>query len=88
MAGTASNSTLSNLAYSEGFETAKTFATNDLSRLGFAIQYMSDKLAGHIADITVNEADGGSYREWFSTGLGDAEALVAQAIASQNARRT
>jgi hypothetical protein len=82
MAGASDNSTLSNLAYSEGFETAKSFAVNGLSRLGFAIQYASDKLAGHVADNTVSEADGSYYRQWFAQGLGDAEALVAQAIAS------
>jgi len=73
------------IGYSEGFETGRSFAGNNLSKLGFTNQFMSDKLADHIANKDVDASKGDYYKQWFAKGLADAEALVAQAIVAQSA---
>lgn len=72
------------LGYSEGFDTGRTFAANNLSKVGFVYQLIEDKLADHIANKDLDESKGDYYRSWFAKGLADAEALVAQAISAEN----
>lgn len=72
------------LGYSEGFDTGRTFAANNLSKVGFMFQLIEDKLADHVASKDIDEVKGDYYRSWFAKGLADAEALVAQAISAEN----
>lgn len=60
--------------YSDGFLTAKIFATYELSKLGFRGQYIEDSLRSLVGIIGVEEQD--VYREWFRRGLADGETLV------------
>ena len=57
--------------YSNGFLTAKIFAANGLSKLGFEAQYVEDSLRslGEVVDRDV-------YREWHRKGLVDGETMI------------
>jgi len=64
--------------YSDGFNTAKIFASNGLSKLGFEGQYIEDSLRSLGNIIDVGEQD--VYREWLRKGLADGEALVKRIV--------
>ena len=72
------------LGYSEGFDTGRTFAASNLSKVGFMFQLIEDKLADHVANKDIDESKVDYYRSWFAKGLADSEALVAQAITAEN----
>ena len=71
------------LGYSDGFQTGRTFAATNLSKLGFVNQFINDALASHIANQEIEASDRTYYLQWFQSGLKDSEALVYQAITAQ-----
>jgi hypothetical protein len=73
------------LGYSEGFDTGRTFAANNLSRVGFLQQLIEDKLSAHISNNEIDPSKADYYRTWFTNGVTDAEALVAQAMSAEKA---
>jgi glucan 1,3-beta-glucosidase len=66
--------------YSDGFATAKIFATHSLSKLGFIDQYIDDsiKVLG-VATVPAGTAE--VYRSGFMQGLREAEGLIRTSIA-------
>lgn len=60
--------------YSDGFLTAKIFAANGLSKLGFRGQYIEDSLRS--LGNTIDAANQDVYREWFRKGLADGELQI------------
>jgi glucan 1,3-beta-glucosidase len=61
--------------YSDGFLTAKIFATYGLSKLGFTGQYIEDSLQS-LGTTVIEPGKEGYYKEWFRKGLAAGEALV------------
>ncbi|KII88646.1 glycoside hydrolase family 5 protein [Plicaturopsis crispa FD-325 SS-3] len=69
--------------YSDGFMTAKLFATYDMSRLGFAAQYINDSVKALGPDV-IEVGTEHCYTEWFMNGLQDGQAVVFGAVGAQN----
>lgn len=69
--------------YSDGFMTAKLFATYDMSRLGFASQYINDSMKALGPDV-IEVGTEHCYTEWFMNGLQDGQAVVFGAVGAQN----
>lgn len=65
--------------YSDGFVTAKLFAANGLSKLGFIDQYINDSMAA-LGVAVVSKENEGFYRGGFIDGLRDAERLVQKSL--------
>lgn len=61
--------------YSDGFLTAKVFASHDGSKLGFIGQYIEDSIRVLGPDV-VDPGTERSYRQGFMKGLEDGEAMV------------
>lgn len=80
--GPSSSEQAISLGYSEGFETGRSFAARNLSKLGFISQFIEDSLAEHIGNQDIDPVEADYYRQWFAKGLADSEALVNQAIAA------
>jgi hypothetical protein len=74
--GPSSSEQAISLGYSEGFEAGRSFAANNLSKVGFINQLIEDKLADHVANKDLEESKGDYYRSWYAKGVADAEALV------------
>lgn len=87
--GASSSEQAISLGYSEGFDTGRAFAANNLSKVGFIFQLIEDKLVEHVANKDVDESKGDYYRSWFAKGVADAEALVVSlhALLALHARR-
>ncbi|CDO72882.1 Glycoside Hydrolase Family 5 protein [Trametes cinnabarina] len=66
--------------YSDGFLTAKVFALFDMSKLGFAGQYIADSLAKLGPDV-IQPGKEHFYEQWFMEGLVDGETVVTSAVA-------
>ena len=66
--------------YADGFSTAKVFASNGLSKLGFVGQYISDSYEELLKDdsngMSKEDPERDLYSTWFLTGLRDAEAQI------------
>jgi glucan 1,3-beta-glucosidase len=62
--------------YSDGFLTAKIFASYNTSKLGFIGQYIEDSIRT-LGPTVVASGTEGSYRQWFMSGLDDGEAIIA-----------
>ncbi|KIY50500.1 hypothetical protein FISHEDRAFT_38795 [Fistulina hepatica ATCC 64428] len=65
--------------YEDGFMAAKTFATYNLSRLGFTQQYIADTVAPLVPTV-VSEHGKTYYVNGFMSGLGDGESTVDGAL--------
>jgi glucan 1,3-beta-glucosidase len=65
--------------YLHGFSTAKTFALNDFSKLGFVRQYLADNLAKLGPDV-IKPGTEQSYIDGFEDGLLDGETAIASAF--------
>ena len=61
--------------YSDGFLTAKIFASYNTSRLGFKGQYIEDSICA-LGPTVVAPGTEGSYRRSFMSGLQDGEAII------------
>lgn len=68
--------------FSDGFLTAKFFALNGMSKLGFVPQYMNDSLATQGQQV-VSAGTEQNYRDGFLRGLGDGEAAIASIVANK-----
>lgn len=70
-----------NKGYSDGFMTAKIFAQNGMSKLGFTGQYVSDSVVALGPDVIAPGTES-AYSDWFYRGLADAQKAVADAASS------
>lgn len=67
--------------YSDGFQTARIFATYNTSKLGFTAQYISDSI-WTLGPTVVAPGTEEVYRHWFMSGLQDGESLVVKTLKS------
>ena len=67
--------------YSDGFQTARIFATYNTSKLGFIAQYISDSI-WTLGPTAVAPGTEEIYRHWFMSGLKDGESLVRKTLKS------
>ncbi|CEH14860.1 hypothetical protein CBOM_02676 [Ceraceosorus bombacis] len=83
-ASTPSEQTLASRAgFSDGFKTARYFASNaNLSKLGFAQQYMEDSWSARLAlgKLNSNSGNAASYKKQFKAGLAAAEGAILKAV--------
>ncbi|PWN38740.1 glycoside hydrolase [Ceraceosorus guamensis] len=81
-ASTPSDQTLASRAgFSDGFKTARYFASNaNLSKLGFAQQYMEDSWSARLALGKLKSGNAASYKKQFKAGLAAAEGAILKAV--------
>lgn len=65
--------------YSDGFMTAKLFAMQDMSKLGFMKQYVMDS-ASTLAPLLLGEETQASYADWFLQGLQEGQQVISTAV--------
>jgi glucan 1,3-beta-glucosidase len=65
--------------YSDGFLTAKIFATYKTSKLGFIGQYIEDSIKA-LGPAIIEPGTEEAYRHWFRSGLGDGQLIVVSAV--------
>ena len=73
--------------YSDGFVTAKLFAANGLSKLGFIDQYINDSMAA-LGVSVVSKGNEGFYRDGFMDGLRAAERLIQKSLDNDPSSRS
>lgn len=74
---------LSYKGYSDGFMTAKIFATRDMSKLGFDGQYIQDSIA-RLGSGVVPQGKENQYRTAFLMGQGDGEAIIVAGLQNRS----
>ena len=65
--------------YTDGFTTAKVFASHNMSKLGFTGQYMMDTMITKVGQVSGTEKD---YKDAFMQGLIAGENMVQSTAAS------
>ncbi|KAL4253866.1 glycosyl hydrolase 5 (cellulase A) family protein [Abortiporus biennis] len=69
----------SSKGYSDGYQTAKIFASYGMSRLGFTGQYIRDSIAA-LGQNVISRDNEDTYTNSFMTGLQDGEALITKQV--------
>ncbi len=83
-ATTASNTTVANRGFSDGFYTSRILAssTDSLSRLGFAPQYQQDTFQSYVDAGKFKASDSGAYNAQFVAGVQAAENAISYIVSS------
>jgi hypothetical protein len=73
------NQTAISKGYSDGYMTAKLFAMEGMSKLGFVKQYVMDSMSTLGSEFLESE-DGSSYEDWFLKGLDEGQQVILTAV--------
>lgn len=71
---------VASIGYSDGFVSAKVFASENLGRIGFAGQYILDSWISRLQSGELERNDQGTYSKAFQQGLDDAHTQITDLI--------